>query len=133
MTLVIAVLIVVVVVAFVAGVRAKDVPPPEPPSPAAHLEEKKARIYDNLRDLQFEYRVGKLSDEDYQRTKLGLQRELAGVLAGIDQILGSQPAPPQADAPARDPRRCPHCRARFDQALKYCGECGKPMSVEADA
>lgn len=133
MTLVIAVLIVVAVVAFVAGVRAKDVPPPEPPSPTAHLEEKKARIYDNLRDLQFEYRVGKLSDDDYQRTKLGLQKELAGVLAEIDQILGKQPAPPKPAAPARDPLTCPHCRARFDKPLKFCGECGKAMSVEADA
>ena len=26
-------------------------------------------IYDNLRDLQFEYRLGKLSDEDYRATK----------------------------------------------------------------
>ena len=131
MTLAIAVLIVVAVVAFVAGVRAKDVPPPEPPSPTAHLEEKKARIYDNLRDLQFEYRVGKLSDEDYQRTKIGLQKELAGVLAEIDQILGKQPAPPKAAAPARDPLTCPHCGAKFDKPLKFCGECGKTMSPEA--
>jgi len=133
MTLVIAVLILVAVVAFVAGVRAKDVPPPEPPSPTAHLEEKKTRIYENLRDLQFEFRVGKLSGEDYQRTKLGLQKELAGVMAGIDEILGKQPAPPKPTAPARDPLVCPHCGARFDKPLKFCGECGKTMAVEADA
>ena len=43
-------------------------------------------IYENLRDLQFEYRVGKLSDADYQPTKVGLQKELAGVLAEIDKL-----------------------------------------------
>ena len=48
--------------------------------------------------LQFEYRVGKLSDHDYQHTKLDLQRELAGVMAEIDRVkaeiaAGNIPAP----------------------------------------
>jgi len=34
--------------------------------------------------------MGKLSDEDYQQTKRDLQRELAGVVAGIE---GTAPAP----------------------------------------
>ena len=56
-------------------VRAKDVPEAPPVNPPyQHLEGRKAAIYENLRDLQFEYRVGKLSDEDYQRTK----KEYAG-------------------------------------------------------
>ena len=57
-----------------------------PVSPTAHLEERKAQIYENLRDLQFEFRVGKLSDADYQKTKVDLQRELARVLAEIDSM-----------------------------------------------
>ncbi|MCC6586607.1 MAG: hypothetical protein IT168_07810 [Bryobacterales bacterium] len=140
MTLVIAVLIVVVVVVFVAGVRTKDVPPPEPPSLTAHLEERKARIYDNLRDLQFEFRVGKLSEDDYQRTKLGLQKELAATLAEIDQILGKQPVPAAvakpatvAAAPKVEGLVCPHCNAKFDKPLKFCGECGKSMQLGAGA
>jgi predicted amidophosphoribosyltransferase len=24
---------------------------------------------------------------------------------------------------------CPHCNARFEQHLKFCGECGKPMKA----
>ena len=69
---------------FILSVRAKDLPEPEPVSPFEHLDERKAAIYENLRDLQFEYRVGKLSDQDYQQTKQDLQKELAGVLAEID-------------------------------------------------
>lgn len=137
MILALAVVIVVAVVAFVAGVRARDVPPPEPPSPTAHLEEHKARIYDNLRDLQFEYRVGKLSDEDYQRTKLGLQTELAGLLAEIDRVRGGDagPAaapsePPPVPPPPSGGQICPHCGAKFAQPLKFCGECGRSMHVE---
>ena len=43
-------------------------------SPTQHLDERKAAIYENLRDLQFEYRVGKLSDADYAQTKLALAK-----------------------------------------------------------
>src|SRR5437879_13696585 len=81
-------LLAVVVVVFVISVRAKDLPQPEPVSPFEHLDERKASIYENLRDLQFEYRVGKLSDQDYQQTKLDLQKELATVMAEIDREIG---------------------------------------------
>ena len=70
MELVGAVLLLAAVFAFVIGVRSKDLPAVDPVSPTAHLDDKKARIYEGLRDLQFEYRVGKLSDEDYQH-KIG--------------------------------------------------------------
>ncbi len=81
-----AVLLAVGVLVFTLTVRAKDIPEAAPVSPTAHLEEKKARIYENLRDLQFEYRLGKLSDADYQKTKQQLQAELAGVLSEIDAL-----------------------------------------------
>ena len=117
---------------FVLGVRPKDLPEPEPVSPFAYLDERKAAIYDNLRDLQFEYRVGKLSDSDYQLTKRDLQKELAGVMAEVDRVklqLQGAPAPKPKPAPAPDPLTCPHCNARFPQELKFCGECGKPMKA----
>lgn len=91
MTLSIAVILAVGTIIFTLFVRAKDVPEPAPASPTAHLEERKAQIYENLRDLQFEFRVGKLSDNDYQKTKLDLQRELARVLAEIDALQPAQP------------------------------------------
>src|ERR1041385_8488810 len=111
-----AVLLIVVTVLFTFSIRAKDMPAPEPVSPTAHLEERKAAIYENLRDLQFEYRVGKLSDADYQQTKLSLQKELAGVMAEIDKVA---PRPTPAVRPATAPPKpapvantaCPHCGA----------------------
>jgi hypothetical protein len=134
MIIAIAALLAVGVVVFILGVRAKDLPQPEPVSPFQHLDERKVAIYENLRDLQFEYRVGKLSDEDYQQTKKDLQKELAGVLAEVDrvrqQLSPNGAVPPPAPAPKPlDPLTCPHCGAKFDQPLKFCGECGKPMKA----
>ena len=122
-----AVLLIAVTVLFTLSVRTKDMPVPEPVSPVRHLVQRRAAIYENLRDLQFEYRVGKLSDADYQQTKLGLQKELSGVLAEIDRV-NSGGAPANA-APAVKPGTvCPHCNAKFPKPLKFCGECGKAMA-----
>jgi len=115
---------------FTLWVRSKDVPAPAPESPTAHLEARKARLYEGLRDLQFEFRVGKLSGEDYERTKSGLQAELAKVLAEIDALqksTGSALPKPTSASPALA-KRCPHCGATFPQPLKFCGECGRPMA-----
>jgi len=135
MIIAIAALLTVGVIVFILAVRAKDLPAPEPVSPFQHLDERKAAIYENLRDLQFEYRVGKLSDQDYQQTKKDLQKELAGVMSEVDKLKvklnlnGSAPPPPVREPKPLDPLTCPHCHARFAQPLKFCGECGKPMGV----
>jgi len=116
---------------FTLLVRSQDVPEAPPVSPTAHLEERKAQIYENLRDLQFEFRLGKLSDADYQKTKLDLQRELAKVLAEIDAVAPPVPAKPvKTTTPKAKPdgKTCPHCNAKFDVPMKFCGECGKAMS-----
>ena len=132
-------LIAIAVIAFILGVRPKDLPEPEPVSPFQHLDERKAAIYENLRDLQFEYRVGKLSDHDYQtdqaRPAKGTRRRAgrSGPAEAQLQRHGARPRrpPPANGAEGRRGRRlrltCPHCGASFDKALKFCGECGKPM------
>jgi rRNA maturation endonuclease Nob1 len=130
--IVLAAAIVLAALYFTLGIRAKDVPEPEAVSPVQYLEDRKQAIYGNLRDLQFEYRLGKLSDEDYQQSKQALQRELAVVLAEMEtaaQRLGWSAARPLKQ-PAQKPEFatvCPHCKASFAQPLKFCGECGKPM------
>jgi hypothetical protein len=121
------VLVVVAAVLFTLFVRKQDLPEPEPLSPTKHLEDRKAAIYENLRDLQFEYRVGKLSDADYQQTKLGLQKELAGVIGQIEQI-GKQPAAAPAPPRPAPELKCGNCGARFTKPMKFCGECGKAMA-----
>ena len=130
MIIILASLLTIGVLVFILTVRTKDLPEPEPVSPFEHLDERKAAIYENLRDLQFEYRVGKLSDQDYQQTKQDLQKELAGVLAEIDRLKQSLATQtPLAPASKKSPQRyvCPSCKAEFPTALKFCGECGKPM------
>jgi hypothetical protein len=128
MTLIaVVVLVIALTLFFTLTIRTKDLPPPEPVSPTQYLEDRKAQIYENLRDLQFEYRVGKLSDEDYQQTKLGLQKELAGVLGEIEKF-GTPKVQAKAAVEKQPANVCPHCSAKFPKPMKFCGECGKAMA-----
>lgn len=133
----VSILLVAGVLAFVMLVRPQDVPEEAPESPIQHLEDRKAVVYDNLRDLNFEFRLGKLSEADYNKTKVTLQNELAHVLAAIDKIAGGAKAAPAAKSQVAagqrpDPLVCPHCGAKFEKPMKFCGECGKAMTgVEA--
>lgn len=52
----------------------------------AYLHEQKDVVYENLRDLNFEYRAGKVPETDYQTMKGSLEEEAASILAEIAQL-----------------------------------------------
>jgi hypothetical protein len=56
------------------------------------LQERKEVVYENLRDLNFEYKAGKLSDQDFQTMRAAMEEEAAAVLAEIDQLEAAAPA-----------------------------------------
>lgn len=59
---------------------------------AGYLRERRDAVYENLRDLNFEYKAGKLPDADYASLKSSLQDEAATILAEISR-LENNPAP----------------------------------------
>jgi hypothetical protein len=53
---------------------------------AAYLRERKEVVYENLRDLNFEYRAGKVPEADYESMKSSLENEAAAILAEISRL-----------------------------------------------
>ena len=53
---------------------------------ASYLRERKDAVYENLRDLNFEYKAGKVPDADYASLKSSLQDEAATLLAEIARL-----------------------------------------------
>jgi hypothetical protein len=51
-----------------------------------YLRERKEVVYENLRDLNFEFKSGKFPDADYQAMKTSLEEEAAAVLAEISHL-----------------------------------------------
>lgn len=64
------------------------------------LLERRDTIYDNLRDLRFEYRSGKYSEGDFEAMKAALEQEAALVLSEIEQVTESQVRRPRGVYPA---------------------------------
>ena len=51
-----------------------------------YLRERKEVIYENLRDLNFEYRAGKYPEEDFLRQRHELEGEAETVLTEMDSL-----------------------------------------------
>jgi len=50
------------------------------------LLERKEQLYENLRDLNFEYKAGKYPDEDFEAQRAQLENEAALLLAEIEHL-----------------------------------------------
>jgi hypothetical protein len=68
------------------------------------LMERRDTLYDNLRDLRFEFRSGKYAENDYEAMKTSLENEAAMTLAEIDQITDSQVRRPRGIKPVPSER-----------------------------
>jgi cbb3-type cytochrome oxidase subunit 3 len=52
----------------------------------AYLYERKEQTFENLRDLNFEYKAGKLSDADFSSMRDSMEQEAANLLAEIEEL-----------------------------------------------
>ena len=65
-------------------------PTAAPKTRLIYLRERKEVVYDNLRDLNFEFKAGKFPEGDYQTMRAGLEDEAARILAEIDVLERTQ-------------------------------------------
>ncbi len=128
-------------IGFTLYVRDRDIPPLPFENPELrHLERRRQILYDNLKDLQFEYLQGKLSDDDYQSLKAGFLGDLAGIMDTIERLEAAtaMPAKPRAletkekvkagSAHRASMKTCPFCQAENPAGHQFCGKCGKGLA-----
>jgi hypothetical protein len=58
----------------------------EKKSRLSFLRERKEVVYENLRDLNFEFKAGKFPEADYLAMRAGLENEAAIILAEMEDI-----------------------------------------------
>jgi hypothetical protein len=87
------VLLAAATVVFIFGVRTDPSDATPHRTALDQLMERRDAIYENLRDLRFEFRAGKLSEADYEEIKQSLEIEAARVLADMDRLTGAAPTP----------------------------------------
>lgn len=83
---------------------------PDPPESSRfrtrldQLLERRDAIYENLRDLRFEYRSGKFSEQDYEQVRQSLESEAASLLSEIDSLTGDSSPRARSRAVDANPR-----------------------------
>jgi len=84
--------VVIMCAVFAAGVLVYIFMPGRPGEAAvdktrlAYLYERREVVYENLRDLNFEFKAGKFTPEDYEAMRTGMEAEAARILAEIDSL-----------------------------------------------
>ena len=69
-----------------APIRESELAHGEDKSRLSFLKERKEQIYENLRDLNFEFKAGKFSEADHLRMRAELESEAAAVLAEMEDL-----------------------------------------------
>jgi hypothetical protein len=76
--------------------------------------------FEALRDLQFEYATGKLSQSDYEQLKGRYEVQAANILQQIDGLQTKSKT-------AEGTRACPRCKTTMSMQDKFCTKCGAKL------
>ena len=103
------------------------------------LSEKKDRLYEAIKDVEFEYQAGKLSDTDYKSVRTDCLAQAAEVIARLEEIDESDAAGAKAteekDSVAVDVASGPSCRSceqKNPAGAQFCMRCGSKMTNPAN-
>jgi hypothetical protein len=106
------------------------------------LLNRKAVAYSNLRDLEFEHKMGRLSEADFRQLEAGYKNEAALILQNLDQLGASEDLDKmlekevasrkarlfaQVSGSGKELLRCPSCGAAIIPGKRFCADCGHQL------
>jgi predicted RNA-binding Zn-ribbon protein involved in translation (DUF1610 family) len=108
-------------------------------TPLTDLKRRRMVVYENLQDLDFEYKAGKVSEEDYkalrenhlaEAAQLMLASQEQEALTEHDLTIEKQVAERRAQRKSQhpDPYVCAECGFENPLPVKFCGNCGKELA-----
>ncbi|MBZ5495802.1 MAG: hypothetical protein LAP85_05325 [Acidobacteriia bacterium] len=103
------------------------------------LLNRKAVVYSNIKDLEFEYKMGRLGDADFHRLEAGFKAEAAEILQkldhlgveenldeGLEQAIAARKAK-LTSGRGQEPRACPACGSEVAPGKQFCADCGRRL------
>ncbi len=104
-------------------------------TPQADLKRRRLVVYDNLKDLEFEFQAGKIATDDYEALRRDYMGEAAALMVAssqegrssseaeyVERVVAARRAERKA-RPAGD-YVCKKCGFENPLPVKFCGECG---------
>jgi hypothetical protein len=103
------------------------------------LKRRRLVVYDNLKDLEFEFQSGKVARRDYDALRTSYLGEAAGLMAASQEaeLLKQDDAVVEREIAARRAQRktqapseytCSACGFENPLPVKFCGECGQRIA-----
>jgi len=105
-------------------------------TPLADLKRRRLVVYENLKDLEFEYQSGKIAGPDYRSLKQNYLGEAAALMASsqeaerlketdavVEREIAARRALRKSSPPPQD-YICARCGFENPVPVKFCGECG---------
>ena len=103
------------------------------------LQQSKKEALLALKEIDFEFQMGKLSQDDYEDLKTDYQNQALQILQEIDDVQDGELTPDtlerqiskyrqklkQQSATEYEVRYCPECGEKFEADYKYCISCGR--------
>jgi len=111
-------------------------------TPLTDLKRRRMVVYENLQDLEFEHKAGKVAEEDYKSLRENHLAEAAQLMLASqeqeeitehDLMIERQVAERRAQRKSQnpDPYVCPECEFENPLPVKYCGNCGKQLPQQS--
>jgi hypothetical protein len=88
------------------------------------LLDRETLIDKGLNDLEFEYKMGRLSDADFKQLETSYKEEAAVILQKIEQV---EKEKGNRKGLARSSAKCPACGAAAAPGKKFCADCGHKL------
>lgn len=101
------------------------------------LEEKKRAAYSALKELEFDFHMGKLTKEDYTELRSHYEREAIEILKEIDMSSSKEKLEEKVEEEIaayleKNKRKntihfCPHCGNKIRSQDGFCSKCGTKL------
>ncbi|MCG8604927.1 zinc ribbon domain-containing protein [bacterium] len=89
---------------------------------AGDLVERKESLYAAIKEIEFDYQMGKLSETDFKELRQQYKNDAIGLLKKIDKTESKTGEPKSQQTDQKD--------AKPESKVNFCWECGEGVSAE---
>ena len=93
-------------------------------TPLGRLATRREVLVGNLADLDFEFAMGKVSEEDYMSLRNSLKRQTLKIMEQMEVLRAGQPVAVKQDSSAP---ACASCGGATPRGARFCPSCGSPL------
>ena len=97
------------------------------------LHSKRDTTYSMLKELEFDFQSGILTEEDYRDLETRYKRKAISILRDVDDLEKGTNVEDEIEKQVRELRRskgrfCPQCGVRYQEGDRFCSRCGASLN-----